>query len=204
MDLFQEYKTVFILLTIIVLNVFIGEYNRCESIKEGMGLGGLIKMAKMIPKLIICLGHFGLMILMIILWLVQCAVMWVPLFVLWGLQFVICAITKFLNIPNCFLWYIMEIAGKLFYLPFFWLFQLLDIIIKYLLRLDFSILKIVDKIWWFLDDISHLFYDNGGFHFMHYSDEVIKRCYTCKIGKFPKIPKFPMKFVTKFTKCVGK
>ena len=204
MDSYPDYTTIFILFTIIILNVFIGEYYRCESLKEGMGLGGIFKMLKLIPKLAICSISFGMMIGTIILWLIQCATMWLPLFILWLIQFVICAITKFLNIPNCFLWYVLEIIGKLFYLPFFWTFQLLDILLKYLLRINFSVLSIVDRIWWFLDDISHLFYDSGGFHFMHYSDEVIKRCYTCKIGKFPKIPKFPMKSVTSFTKCMSK
>lgn len=200
---FSQYKTIFLLSTIIVLNSIIGEYNRVESIKEGMGLGGIVKMLKMLPKLVMCSLSFFLMIFQIILWLIKCAILWLPLFVIWGLQFVICAFTKFLNIPNCFLWYGLDIAGKLLYTPFFWTFQLLDYFFAYM-KLGFSILYIVNRMWWFLDDISHLFYDNGGFHFMHYSDEVIKRCYACKIGKFPALPKFPMKSVTSFTKCIGK
>ena len=201
MDPYSEYNTIFILVTIIFLNVIIGEYYRCESLKEGMGLGGIFKMVALLPKMGLCIFSLIAMVIDIIFWLIKCATMWLPLFILWAIQFAICAITKFMNIPNCFLWYSLEIIGKLFYLPFFWTFQLLDLMFN-LFKMNFSVLKIVDKIWWFLDDISHLFYNNGGFHFMHYSDEVIERCYTCKIGKFPKIPKFPMKSVTKCIKCM--
>lgn len=204
MESFSEYNTIIILFTIIILNVIIGEYYRCESVKEGMGLGGIFRMVAKLPRLLLCSLSFFTMIFQIVFWLIKCAVMWLPLFILWGIQFVICAVTKIINIPNCFLWYSLEIIGKLFYLPFFWTFQLLDMFFKHLLRINFSVLRIVDRIWWFLDDMSHLFYGMGGFHFMHYSDEVIKRCYTCKIGRFPKIPRFPMRSVTSFTRCVGR
>ena len=70
--------------------------------------------------------------------------------------------------------------------------------------IGFSIQDIVNRIWWFIDDIDHLMYDAGsGFHIVHFPKDVIERCYSCDIGKFPKIPDFPMRAVTSFASCVG-
>ena len=200
MDELSKFKMIFFLSSVLVITTIIGEFSRIENIKEGMGFGKLIVM---FIKLVLCSVQFFIMIFMIILWLIKCAVMWLPFFVIWLLQFIICAFQKLLNIPNCFLWYAMEIAGKMFYLPFRLTFYVLDLIFSSM-GVKFSIQGMVDKIWWFTDDIDHAMYDAGsGFHIVHYPDDVIKRCYTCDIGKFPSIPDFPMKSVTAFARCVG-
>lgn len=199
MDELSKYKVIFFLSSVLVITTIIGEFSRIENIKEGMGFGKIIVM---FIKLVLCSVQFFIMIFMIILWLIQCALMWLPFFVIWLIQFIICAFQKLLNIPNCFLWYGMEIAGKMFYLPFRITFYVLDLIFSSM-GVGFSIQGMVDKMWWFTDDIDHAMYDAGsGFHIVHYPDDVIKRCYSCDIGKFPTLPKFPMGSVTAFARCV--
>lgn len=200
MDELSKYKVIFFLLSVLVITTIIGEFSRIENIKEGMGFGKLIVM---FIKLVLCSVQFFIMIFMIIIWLIKCALLWLPFFIIWLLQFIICAFQKMLNIPNCFLWYLMEISGKMFYLPFRLTFYVLDLIFSSM-SVKFSIQGMVDKMWWFVDDMDHAMFDSGsGFHIVHYPADVIKRCYTCDIGKFPSIPNFPMKSVTAFAKCIG-
>jgi len=200
MDPFSKYKVIFFLSSVLVITTIIGEFARLESLKEGMDFGGLIVM---FIKLVLCSVQFFIMIFQIIIWLILCAVTWLPLFIIWLLQFVICAFKKLLSIPNCFLWYVMEIAGVVLYLPFRLTFFVLDLIFN-IMGIDFSIRSLVDRIWWFIDDISHMLYDSGsGFHLVHYPKEIIEKCYTCEIGDFPDIPPFPMSDVMAFASCVG-
>jgi hypothetical protein len=199
MDISSQYKIIFFLSSVLVITTIIGEFSRIETIKEGMGFGGLFTM---VIKLIICSGHFFMMIFRIIFWLIQCAIMWIPIVIGWLLQYIICAFQKLINIPNCFLWYVLEIIGKVIYLPFRLTFYVLDLLLASV-DAGFSIQDVVNHIWWFIDDIDHMIYDSGaGFHIVHYPNDVIKRCYSCKVGKFPKPPPFPMKSVTSFTKCI--
>ena len=195
----SQYKIIFFLSSILVITTVIGEFSRIETLKEGMGFGALIVM---FIKLVMCSVQFFIMIFMIIWWLIQLALLWfIPKFIPWALLFIICAFTKFMNIPNCFLWYAMEIAGKIIYLPFRITFALLDFILE-IFGINIRIQVIINQIWWLIDDISHAIYDGGGYHVVHYPDDVIERCYTCKIGNFPDLPKFPMSSVMAFIKCI--
>jgi hypothetical protein len=203
MEEISRYRTIFFLSSVLVITTIIGEFSRLELKKEGFGIDDLGQLIVMFIKLVICSGMFFVMIFRLILWLIQCAVMWLPFFIIWLLQFILCAFQKLLNIPNCFLWYSMEVAGKMFYLPFRLTFYVLDLILS-TMGVGFSIQDIVNRIWWFIDDIDHYLYEQGsGFHIVHYPDDIIKRCYSCSIGKFPKIPEFPMDAVTSFASCVG-
>jgi hypothetical protein len=201
MDFTSKYKIIFFLSSVLVITTIIGEFARIESLKEGMDFGGLIMM---FIKLIICFGLFVSMILQIIMWFLQCAIMWLPLFIVWLLEFAICAFTKLMNIPNCFLWYGLEIAGKILYLPFRLTFFVLDLIFQ-TMGISFSIQGIMDKVWWFIDDIDHALFDSGsGFHIVHYPEEINDRCYRCTIPDFPPLPYFfPMPAINQFTQCVG-
>jgi hypothetical protein len=190
-----EYKTIFILSAILVITTIIGEFYRIENIKEGMNFGRIISK---VFKLIIAVFAFFMMIADTVKWLLEIIFTWVPFLIIWILEYILCAFQMLMNIPNCSLWYGLSIAGKILYLPFRLTFYGLDILFAYV-KIPFSIQNMVNQIWWFLDDIDHLLYDNGsGFHIIHYPDDINKRCFSCKISKLKKIPKFPMKFVRLF------
>jgi hypothetical protein len=199
MDEISQYKLIFILTSILVITTIIGEFSRIEKIKEGMDFGGLITM---FIKLVLCFFSFVMMIFSIIFWLLQVAFVWfLPQFIPWAIVAVTCLIQKFMSIPNCFLWYSLEIFGKIIYLPFRITFALLDFILA-IVGVNISIQGIVNQVWWFIDDISHVLKDGVGFHIVHYPDDVIERCYSCKIDKFPDLPKFDMKPINSFIKCI--
>lgn len=195
----SPYKMIFFLVSVLVITTIIGEFTRIEKLKEGMNFGRIIVM---FIKLVICFFSFAMMIFMIIWWLIQLAFMWfLPKFIPWAIIAITCLIQKFMSIPNCFLWYTMEIFGKTIYLPFRITFAVLDFILV-VVGINISTQGIVNEMWWFLDDISHSLYDGGGFHFVHYPDDVIKRCYSCTFDKFPDLPPFPMKSVMTFINCI--
>jgi hypothetical protein len=193
-------KIIFFLLSVLVITTIIGEFSRIEKIKEGMAAGGLIIM---FLKLVMCFFQFIIMIFYILFWLLQLQFLWFyPQFLPWFLKYIVCAIGKFTSIPNCFLWYVMEIAGKIIYLPFRLTFAILDMILESF-GFNIKIQDMVDQMWWFLDDIDHMMYDSGsGFHIVHYPDEIIDICYSCDIGDFPSFPPFDMKPINDFVKCI--
>lgn len=197
----SQYKMIFFLSSVLLITTIIGEFSRIEKMKEGMMDFG--KLITMFFKLVLCFFNFALMILMLIVWLMQVGFGWfLPQFIPWAVVAIICLVQKFVSIPNCFLWYGLEIFGKIVYLPFRITFAVLDFIFS-IMGINVSIQGIINQIWWFLDDISHALYDGGGIHFIHYPDDVLKRCYSCKIDPFPDLPPFPIGAVNGFISCIG-
>ena len=94
----------------------------------------------------------------------------------WGLPFVQCGWYWFVNIKQCFFWYLLDIIGQILYLPFGILLWLLPIL-----------QPPADLFWNTLDDLDCLFFDTTGFHFLHYSPTIIKNCYNCSPTTFPNI-----------------
>jgi hypothetical protein len=94
----------------------------------------------------------------------------------WGLPFVQCGWYWFVNIKQCFFWYLLDIIGQILYLPFGILLWLLPIL-----------QPPADLFWNTLDDLDCLFFDTTGFHFLHYSPTIIKNCYSCSPTTFPNI-----------------
>jgi len=193
-------KIIFFLVSVLVITTIIGEFSRIEKIKEGMGAGGLILM---FVKLVLCFFQFVFLAFYIIFWMLQFWLLWFyPQFLPWVLKYIVCAVGKFSSIPNCFLWYTMEIVGKILYLPFRITFAILDMILESF-EFNIKIQDMIDEAWWFVDDIDHMMYSNGsGFHVVHYPDEIIEKCYTCDVGEFPSLPPFDMKPVNDFVKCI--
>jgi len=98
---------------------------------------------------------------------------------IWVAMWVSCAFNKILQLPQCFLWYFLEFIGFVIYLPFRILFAIIDLIVP-----GFN--KIIYDGWCFLYRLDSSVYSSTGYHFMHYPDEIINKCYKCGVGKFPK------------------
>lgn len=88
-----------------------------------------------------------------------------------------CGAQKIGTLPQCMGWYLLEIIGYILYIPFAFFFWL------------FSLQSIEKMIWNVLEDIDCFFYASTGYHLIHYSDSIIKKCYNCKLKKMPKFPK---------------
>jgi len=93
----------------------------------------------------------------------------------WCVKNVETLIYRIANFKNCFLWYALEIIGWVLYIPiefFVWLFCLKDL---------------ENMVWDLMKQVDCSFNDITGFHFMYYSADVIKKCYSRKFVPFPKM-----------------
>lgn len=91
----------------------------------------------------------------------------------WTVRTIEVLIYRLFHIKDCFLWYFLEIVGFIIYVPiefFVWLFRM----------------KFVEESFWKLvEDIDCFFNSVTGFHIFHYSDTVLKKCYSKRIPPFP-------------------
>jgi hypothetical protein len=99
---------------------------------------------------------------------------------LWCFFNVTCGLEWFMNFRQCFFWYLLEIIGNILYLP-----------INFLVWILPTLKPIERMLWQLLTDIDCSIFGILGFHVIHYSEDVLKRCYKCNPGPFPK---FDLKF----------
>ena len=143
----------------------------------------------------------------------------------WLIRFTMTTVYKIVNFPKCFLWYALDTAGWIMYLPFRFVFWLIDSL------LNIGIVKGEHDIWCFLDDIDYFLHGpidnefleqyedsatimrmneakqtdpdsmNLGFHFIHFPDTVMRTCYQVNNYSLASLKSFPMKSFLSFMKC---
>jgi hypothetical protein len=176
---------IFILSTILILVSIIGEYYRTQTLKEGMGLDFL-----WFPIcIIIGLLDFMIGLIEIIAWIAEC-IPSIPYIFIWNVTGFMCGLNGIFNLPKCFLWYLLEFIGWVLYLPFRFLFWLVDVIVYAVFKKD-GLVKAEHQFWCILEDLDKIIHKISGAHIIHYPDSVIEKCYTCKMPPFPKLPSFP-------------
>jgi len=127
-------------------------------------------------------------------------------FIPWFSHFIVCAIEKLFSLPKCFLWYGLDVVGRILYLPVRFLWYVIDT----LFQLNGFFEKIEHDIWCFLDDIDHFIHDeeglNTGMHLIHFPDSVMAKCYKCNFGEFPSLPNSSalLKAFTDMMSCVNR
>jgi hypothetical protein len=91
----------------------------------------------------------------------------------WSLRAMEVAIYRLFHMKDCFLWYTLEIIGFILYVPiefFVWL---------------FCLKSLEDSLWKLLEDLDCFLTGILGFHVFHYSDTILKKCYS---KRFPPLP----------------
>jgi len=139
-------------------------------------------------------------------------------FIPWGVRMIIVIANKIINIPKCFMWYALDTLGWIIYLPFRFIFWLIDYLF------EIGIYESERKIWVFLDEIDYFLHGpnnnffmdeyadqnppnpdpdsmNLGFHIIHFPDAIMEACFSFSPYAMQKIPPFPMKEMTRFMKC---
>ncbi len=151
-----------------------------ENYKEGIkipGLSAITKGVKKIPKSFKKIGNsiskgFTKTLKMITKFFKYVGDVFLSFF-----SYIECGFNKVIKLPQCMGWYTLEIIGHILYIPFGFFFWL------------FSLQSVERMIWGILEDIDCFCYKSTGYHLIHYSDSIIKKCYKCKIKKMPKFPK---------------
>lgn len=94
----------------------------------------------------------------------------------WLFKNIKCTVYWFMNFRQCFFWYLLEIIGFILYIIpgfIFWCFK------------DYGGLEVERKLWNGINDFDCWVYDMTTYHIIHYSEDIIKKCYSCSPGPFP-------------------
>jgi hypothetical protein len=144
-------------------------------------------------------------------------------FIWWLVRYIIVIVYKIINIPKCFIWYFIDTACWTMYLPFRFIFWMLDSF------LGLGIVKAEHKAWDFMDQIDYFVHGKPltnwfmyefappgpkvdkfgndpdtlqlGLHIIHFPDSVMRLCYSVSPYRLPKLKSFPIKAFMDFMKC---
>lgn len=144
-------------------------------------------------------------------------------FTWWLIRYIIVIAYKVINLPKCFIWYFVDTAVWTMYLPFRFIFWMLD------LFLGLGIVKAEHKAWDFLDQIDYFLHGkpkgnyfmfqyaggtpktdaddndpdalNLGLHVIHFPDSVMYQCYSVNPFRLADLAPFPMESFMAFMKC---
>jgi len=145
-------------------------------------------------------------------------------FICWLIRYIIVIATKVINLPKCFLWYFLDTAGWVIYLPFRFTFWLIDFM------LNIGMEDMEKNVWYFLDEIDYFLhgkpndnyfmfqYDpnppprldasgndldtmNLGLHIIHFPDSVMYQCYSISPYALADLAPFPIAAFEAFISC---
>jgi hypothetical protein len=155
-------------------------------------------------------------------------------FLCWLIRYIITIAYSVAALPKCFLWYFLDTAGWVLYLPFRFIFWLIDWLLK------LGIVKAEKKGWDFLNQIDYFVHgkpkDNFfmyqykpsnenidsdgnplkptnfkdpntlglGFHIIHFPDSVMYQCYTITPYSLLTFPPYPMNALIDLLTCFMK
>jgi len=144
-------------------------------------------------------------------------------FIPWLIRYIIVIVYKIINIPKCFIWYFIDTACWTIYLPFRFIFWMLDSF------LGLGIVKAEHDAWDFMDQIDYFIHGKPltnwfmyefappgpkvdkfgndpdtlqlGLHIIHFPDSVMRLCYSISPYRQAKLKMFPIKAFMAFMKC---
>jgi len=146
-------------------------------------------------------------------------------FICWLIRYIIVIAYKITSLPKCFLWYFLDTAGWVLYLPFKFVFWIMDVMI------GGDMFESGEKrVWYFLDEIDYFLHgrpndnyfmfqydpnpepildDSGndvdamnlGFHIIHFPDSVMYQCYSISPYALADLASFPIQAFTDFIQC---
>lgn len=92
---------------------------------------------------------------------------------LWAVRVIEVLIYRIFHLKDCFIWYFLEMVGFILYIPVEFIVWLL------------CLKSVENSIWQIIDGLDCMFADLTGYHLIHYSDEILKRCYAIRFPPFP-------------------
>jgi hypothetical protein len=140
-------------------------------------------------------------------------------FIPWMIRYIICMAYSIASFSKCFLWYALDTAGWIAYLPFRFVFWLCDYM------LNVGLLKVEKDMWYFLAEVDYFLHGpannyfldtnyvpgpqtttdpnslNLGMHIIHFPDSVMEQCYAFRPFKLANLASFPMKAFQQFLSC---
>jgi hypothetical protein len=145
-------------------------------------------------------------------------------FLPWFIRYIIVISYKIMHFPKCFLWYFIDTAGWILYLPFKVVFWFVDWI------LNIGITNKEHEAWKFMGSIDYFIHGkpednyfmyqyaepkpktdadgndpdsmNLGFHIIHFPDSVMYECYSINPYGLANLPAFDMDALIGFMQCL--
>lgn len=233
----------------LVLSMISGIFNQIMSFLHNMLFFQIIAFIIIIGKCIFAAFNF---VIKFLIWLFKDFILWVFMgdvtawktlmkpkrddgrikacLLCWLIRYIIVIAYKVTTFPKCFLWYFLDTAGWIIYLPFRFIFWLIDWL------LSVGLVSAEHKSWDFLDQIDYFVHGkphdnyfmyqykpsddnvdsdgkpltNGkdpntmglGFHIIHFPDSVMFQCYSINPFSLMNFPPFPMKEFIAFVACL--
>lgn len=84
-----------------------------------------------------------------------------------------CGYTMVKNLPDCWGYYALDLVGKILYIP-----------IAFLVWMG-SLGDIETAVWDYIDEADGMVFDTTGYHIIHFSPKITKKCYSCDVKKMP-------------------
>jgi hypothetical protein len=97
----------------------------------------------------------------------------------WAFDHVGCAFDKVATLFDCFFYYLLDIFGKILYLPIALIFFFT------------GMLSVEADIWDSIESVDKTIHDATGLHICHFSDFIQGKCYKCNIRKLKRAPEWP-------------
>jgi hypothetical protein len=145
-------------------------------------------------------------------------------FICWLVRYIIVIAYKITSLPKCFMWYFLDTAGWVIYLPFRFVFWFIDFL------LNVGMQKMEKDIWYFFNEIDYFLhgkpadnyfmfqYDpnpkpkldasgndvdsmNLGFHIIHFPNSVMRQCYSLSPYALADLAHFPIDAFEAFISC---
>lgn len=164
----------------------------------------ILSIVMLVIIIINCLFQFFFFLLEIFMWIGYFAKWLFYELPIWLAKVLKCAVEGLINLPQCFLWYLLDFIAWVIYLPFRFVFWVLD----YILGTGGAIVGFEHNVWCFLGQLDSYIHDPSpaglgtGIHIIHYSDSTIKTCYSCITGPCPPFPVFDTAKASAFIDCV--
>jgi len=146
-------------------------------------------------------------------------------FLPWLIRYIIVIAYKIMHFPKCFLWYFIDTATWILYLPFKFVFWLVDLL------LNAGMVDGEHAAWRFMDEVDYFVHGkpnsnyfmyqyaanppidmdedgndkesmNLGFHIIHFPDSVMYECYSINPFGLANLPSFDMQALIDFIQCL--
>jgi hypothetical protein len=188
----SPYSIILFLICTIIFTTLLGFVYDPYTIHEGFNLRLIFKAVGSLFTGMMQLGKIFVVFLdglkkipILIRFFIDGIFRFIPEFFVWLSSFAICTFTKILLIPQCGIWYVLDIFIYLIFTFMLFCFWVIDLItMQDTTGIFYYILDLAEE-------VDVMVYSIAGFHFMHYPDSVNRTCYSCETLPFPRKPKWP-------------
>jgi predicted PurR-regulated permease PerM len=170
---------IFWIIVVISIIYIVYNYYKNSYIKEGFGIEDFGSIFGIIPDIFNKVANIFTSIGKVFDYVKKIIMCYIPGVAEWLGDHLKCAISKIQSLFDCFIYYAIEIFGKVIYFPIMLIFYFSNST------------DVENAIWNSIERLDRKIYKSTGYHICHYSDSVQNKCYKCSVRKLVHAPKWP-------------